>query len=67
MNDSKTQERLAAAVDAVSRNTEAQNDSPPQTYFFDALNRQRYAIDHCGANWEQPLPARHRRPVDGRP
>lgn len=47
--------RVSEAVGVISGGDAAVNEAPP--YFFDALQRQRYGIDHCGQNWERALPA----------
>ena len=48
--------RFAETLNTVAGNPAADNGDLP--YLFHALQRQRWGIDHCGANWEQPLPAR---------
>jgi hypothetical protein len=46
--------RIGAAIDHLSSAPGAQNDDLP--YFFSALDRQRFHIDHCGGHWDRQLP-----------
>lgn len=48
--------RFAETLNAVAGSPPPGNTELP--YLFHALGRQRWGLDHCGANWEQPLPAR---------
>lgn len=48
--------RFADTLNTVAGNPPAGNADLP--YLFHALERQRWGKDHCGANWDQPLPAR---------
>lgn len=49
-------DRMAETLKHLRRDPTPVNDD--QAYFFHALDRQRWGKDHCGTNWEQPLPPR---------
>lgn len=48
--------RFAETLNTVAGHPPAGNGDQP--YFFGSLDRQHWGLDHCGANWNQPLPPR---------